>query len=226
LFIFEENRGDCHPLIRDRIGSGGYPEASPSRSIGCAEGAYVPGDMIELTASPDPGWVIDHWIGTTSNDSKSVSNSFQMPDDDHAVTVVYRTVYYLPIITNNYTHYHSSPNEAEPNDSNNTANGSLISGNVYEGNFPSGNDMDDYYYFYLFNAGTVNISLTNIGAGHNYDLILRDKDGILMGYSGELDHNNEHITLTLPKEGVYFVRVFNRSATGSSQKYRLRVTHE
>jgi len=116
--------------------------------------------------------------------------------------------------------------EKEPNDDAiPQANGPLISGVTYYGRFSSGADKQDYFYIDLPNPQMVELWLSNIAVGQDYDLILRNAAMDLVGYSGELGNAIEHIrTITLPA-GRYYIQVYNRSSSGSTQAYQLRVAH-
>jgi hypothetical protein len=117
--------------------------------------------------------------------------------------------------------------EAEPNDERQTqANGPLISGLTYYGTFPSGADIQDYYYFDLITPHSVELWLTDIPAGHNYDLVLRDAVGNDIGYSGEPGNASEHILTSSLPAGQYYIQVYHRSLGGSSQPYRLYLIYE
>ena len=113
--------------------------------------------------------------------------------------------------------------EKEPNDAAiPQANGPLVSGLTYYGRFTSGADIQDYYFISLQSAQSVELWLSNIVAGQDYDLTLRDSTLGLVGHSGELGNANEHIrTGTLPA-GWYYIQVYNRSGSGSTQAYHLR----
>jgi uncharacterized repeat protein (TIGR02543 family) len=76
--------------------------------------------------------------------------------------------------------------EAEPNDhALPEANGPIVSGLTYYGTFPSGADEKDYYTFDLLTAHTVEIWLTHIPAGHDYDLALYDDQMNRLAWSHE-----------------------------------------
>ena len=73
--------------------------------------------------------------------------------------------------------------EGEPNDqAPSQANGPLVSGLTYYGVFPSGADVQDYYYIDLSAAHAVELWLTNIPAGQDYNLVLRNALLQTVGY--------------------------------------------
>jgi len=117
--------------------------------------------------------------------------------------------------------------EAEPNDKAQTqANGPVVSGLIYYGAFPGASDPKDYFYFDLPAAHTVEVWLSNIPAGHNYDLTLRDASLNVVGHSGELRNADEHILTGALPPGRYYIQVTNASQTGSTQAYHLQVVYQ
>ena len=136
----------------------------------------------------------------------------------------------LPAVFHNYTYppFFEGPYEAEPNDlPPDEVNGPLISGQNYHGRFPSIDDNSDYYSIILTRAHTIEIWLTGIPVGENYDLTLRDSANINdhLEHSGELGNTTEYIeTDTLPA-GLYYIQVSNRQNTGNDQYYTLKVVY-
>jgi hypothetical protein len=96
---------------------------------------------------------------------------------------------------------------------------------VYYGTFLTSSDVNDYYFFDLAAACRVEIWLTNIPAGQNYNLVLRDASLTNIGYSAELGNSSEHITKNL-SPGRYYIQVYHFSSGGSTQPYRMRVIYE
>ncbi|MCB0000075.1 MAG: hypothetical protein KDE56_30135, partial [Anaerolineales bacterium] len=117
--------------------------------------------------------------------------------------------------------------EAEPNDSSDEANGLILSNVLYHGTMSSSADSSDYFAFRLFQTGTAELFLSQIPAGHNYNLILRNEalEVVPGGNSGNIGNADEHIgPLHLPA-GLYYIQIFNRSQSGSTQPYQLRVVY-
>ena len=79
----------CYTLTRSHTGSGADPVASPGQSTGCPAGQYHGGELIQLTASPDPGFLIASWSGTDDDASYASLNLVTMPSSNHAVAVHY-----------------------------------------------------------------------------------------------------------------------------------------
>jgi len=63
---------------------------------------------------------------------------------------------------------------------------------------------NDFYHFTMAAAHSVEIWLTNLPAGNDYDLYLYDAAHALVGYSGTIGGGNEHIYLpaSLPKSTI------------------------
>jgi hypothetical protein len=117
--------------------------------------------------------------------------------------------------------------ELEPNDDALTqANGPLVSGVTYYGIFPNRQtDWKDYFYFDRSIQGPVQLSLTNIPAGQNFDLVLRDTDLNEVARSDNAGTQNEHI-LKVVAAGRYYVQVYHSDGNGSTQPYHLKVEYE
>ena len=131
---------------------------------------------------------------------------------------------FLPFLPNPYFR---GPQEAEPNDSSDEANGLILSNVLYHGTMSSSADSSDYFAFRLFQTGTAELFLSQIPAGHNYNLILRNEalEVVPGGNSGNIGNADEHIgPLHLPA-GLYYIQIFNRSQSGSTQPYQLRVVY-
>ncbi|MCA9996646.1 MAG: hypothetical protein KDE56_12895 [Anaerolineales bacterium] len=131
---------------------------------------------------------------------------------------------FLPFI---HYPYFRGPQEAEPNDSNDEANGLILANVIYQGTMSSPADSSDYYAFRLYQPGTAELVLSQIPAGHNYNLILRNAalEVLPGGNSGNIGNADEHIgPLHLPA-GLYYIQIFNRSQSGSTQPYQLRVVY-
>jgi hypothetical protein len=117
--------------------------------------------------------------------------------------------------------------EAEPNDqAASQANGPLVSGLTYYGVFPSGADVQDYFYIDLPAAHAVELWLTNIPVGQDYDLVLRDALLQTKGSSAQVGNTNEHIMSGVLPAGRYYIQVYNWGSGGSSQPYHLRVVYQ
>jgi hypothetical protein len=115
--------------------------------------------------------------------------------------------------------------ELEPNDEPKVqSNGPLAAATTYFGLFGHASDVNDYFYVELPSDSAIEISLTNIPAGYNHDLVLRDAALNRKGYSGELGNQDEQIVKSLAA-GRYYIQVFNRSETQSNEAYHLLIEY-
>jgi predicted secreted protein len=133
---------------------------------------------------------------------------------------------YTPLVARNWM---PSPWELEPNDTPAQATGPILSGLIYYGAFPDAADTKDYFYFDLLTARTVELWLSNIPAGQNYTLVLRDDDDPYytpVGYAPQPGNADEHILTGVLLPGRYYVQVYHDSPGGSTQPYHLRVVYQ
>jgi phosphodiesterase/alkaline phosphatase D-like protein len=79
----------CYALTLNSGANGGDPTAVPSNSSGCDAGEYVEGEVIGLTANPDPGYQVDAWSGTDNDSSTALTNQVTMPGGPATVNVTY-----------------------------------------------------------------------------------------------------------------------------------------
>jgi len=80
----------CYALSVRHTGSGSDPATAPASSPACGTGSYFSGVVVQVTASPAPGWVVSGWSGTSSDLSPSTGNYLWMPAANHAVSVAYQ----------------------------------------------------------------------------------------------------------------------------------------
>ncbi|HEX6863534.1 MAG TPA: hypothetical protein VF414_11995, partial [Thermoanaerobaculia bacterium] len=79
----------CHSLTRTHTGPGGDPAAVPGQSQGCPAGLYQAGEVIQLTADPDPGYGAGSWSGTDNDAFGANVNQVTMPGSSRTVAVHY-----------------------------------------------------------------------------------------------------------------------------------------
>ena len=79
----------CYSLSLSHTGQGADPTADPLAGHDCVSGTYTYQDWITLTAAPAAGWRVAGWSGTNDDSSKALVNLLTMPENDHAVTVIY-----------------------------------------------------------------------------------------------------------------------------------------
>jgi hypothetical protein len=101
---------------------------------------------------------------------------------------------------------------------------------TYFGILPNKDDKRDYFYFELTSPHQVRLRLTNIAAGQNYDLALRDAnlETFPGWYSVNLGNSDEHVLTGDLPAGTYFIQVYRNpdSSGGTSQAYHLWVEYE
>ena len=78
----------CYALTLSHTGNGSDPEPTPANSVGCDPGEFEAGESITLAATPDSGWEINSWSGT----SGPSSNTLTMPASAHAASVIYTEI--------------------------------------------------------------------------------------------------------------------------------------
>ena len=80
----------CYALTLDHTGNGTTPTATPASSTGCPASEYHAGEAVTLSgATPDTGWEISGWTGTSNNASTAATNSLIMPASAHTAVVNY-----------------------------------------------------------------------------------------------------------------------------------------
>lgn len=89
------NRQTCYALTLAFSGAGAAPVATPSQSPGCPEGTFFAGEVIQLQASPNPGWKVDSWLGTDDDSSLALTNQLTMPATASTAAVFYSALTYM-----------------------------------------------------------------------------------------------------------------------------------
>jgi len=88
----------CYALTLASGANGDDPTAVPTKSDDCAaDGLYVAGEVIALTAHPDAGYQVAAWSGTDKDASKALTNQVTMPDEARTVAVNYEAIPPSPI---------------------------------------------------------------------------------------------------------------------------------
>ncbi|NJN67088.1 MAG: hypothetical protein HC884_10435 [Chloroflexaceae bacterium] len=86
--------------------------------------------------------------------------------------------------------------------------------------------VDDYYWFYLSYGQRVNIDLTHIPAGADYDLVLHDAAYEVVAYSNEYDNLDEYVEYASPYALTekFYLRVNAAKTTDTAEDtYRLKL---
>jgi parallel beta-helix repeat protein len=132
----------------------------------------------------------------------------------------------LPIVMKGYCG--CGRDNYEPNDSFAQAHGPLTSGQIYE-SWISCCDVAsrrDYFYINISTTNTINIDLTNIPAGVDYDLYLYNSAQRRVDQSQRDDNLPEDISYEPPSAGRYYILVFSPFYDYSASPYSLRVTYD
>jgi hypothetical protein len=129
---------------------------------------------------------------------------------------------YMPLVMRSFG---GLADTTEPNDSFAQAWGPMSNGQTYNGFFLVPGDTEDYSYFNSTSKHTLELWLTNIPSGRDYQLYLYDNDfpHNLIGYSDNNGNTPEHILTEPQAAGKYFVRVRRKSGGETTQPYTLRV---
>jgi hypothetical protein len=121
--------------------------------------------------------------------------------------------------------------ELEPNNTPAQANGPIQVGITYYGVMPDANpDPDsaaarDYFYIDLTTSSKVEIWLTHIVDGQDYNLVLRRNDATYsqVAYSGGTGNVDEHfVTDSKLSAGRYYVQIFKYSGGSTASPYQVR----
>ena len=84
----------------------------------------------------------------------------------------------------------------------------------------------DYFYIDISTTNAINIDLTNIPAGVDYDLCLYKSAQVRVRQSQEYGNALEHISYVPTSTGRYYILVFNPCSHCSTSPYSLRVTYD
>jgi len=80
---------DCFQLRTVHAGEGGNPIPTPTNSQGCATSMFRFGEVVMLTATPDPGFQVLGWLGTDDDTSTEITNVVTIPDEARLTGVLY-----------------------------------------------------------------------------------------------------------------------------------------
>jgi hypothetical protein len=111
--------------------------------------------------------------------------------------------------------------EFEPNSEAVDATGPMQPGLRYYGMLASTADQKDYFYFDSTSPGIVELWLTEMTPGQDFNLVLRDAGLVMCGYSGNMGNADEHIMTNEPlPAGRYYIQV-HRVAGDEAEPYHL-----
>ena len=138
---------------------------------------------------------------------------------------------YLPLVMRDFYGY--GPDSYEPNNWCDQAHGPLTSGQIYQ-SWISDYDLatykkSDYFYVDINTTNTINIYLTDIPAGTDYDLYLYRNPSDDPNSAADCSRNDgnepETISYNPPATGRYYIRVYAFSGYSTSP-YSLQVTYD
>ena len=115
--------------------------------------------------------------------------------------------------------------ECEPDGNDTSADATLIGLQEEVQGVVCPDDTFDYYYFDLSTSHTVELWLTNIPSGCDYDLALRSAGCSLIKHSDNPGNANEHLQTGALSTGPYYIQVYAYQGR-CSQPYHLRVVYE
>ncbi|EOD01149.1 PPC domain-containing protein [Caldisalinibacter kiritimatiensis] len=122
--------------------------------------------------------------------------------------------------TKNYPYNNIEPDDYEPNDYFSSAERISGSGETLYANIHNEDD-EDYYKFTLSGEAEVDIQLTSIPSGNDYDLKLYDDNYDKIDSSTAGGNDSDEIIQTLD-EGTYYIKVYSYDGFGEDT-YRLEV---
>jgi hypothetical protein len=194
---------------------------------------------IEYSSTTDIAWQM--WIPATTD----TSATFDAPDTDQdfvfrvtavdhagnsaqaqARTRVGLAKVYLPVTFRTWARWYQD-DRYEPNNTIDQAYGPLLSGELYEAYIWNAQDKSDYYYFTSSSGVPVQIALTNIAPGADYDLYVYEYDGQyrLIASSDGTGNVDEKISFAPVQGRTYYVRIYQFDGFSNQQPYHLRVVY-
>lgn len=93
---------------------------------------------------------------------------------------------------------------------------------VYRALIYAPGDQEDFYWFDMPQAHTIDVSLEQIPAGNDYHLYLYTSTQAPAGYSGNPGNQSEYISTNTLPAGRYYVRVQRVVGYSATQPYALR----
>lgn len=118
----------------------------------------------------------------------------------------------------------TDPDGYEPNDTLDQATGPLAAGDSVSAYISWAQDID-VYWLRTSSTAPIEVRLTNIPSGTDYDLYLLDQSGNVLSAS-ESETSQESISYSPPSAGAYFVAVVAYSGWSTSAPYTLAVSYD
>jgi hypothetical protein len=220
----------------DYATSGGTAEAGQDYKPINDTLTFAPGETSKTFAVPiindstdEPDETVNLTLSAAMNSNGTPTNAIlTIVDDDEALPL--RSVY-LPLILKGGGEPQCGPDSYESNNWCEEAYGPLTSGPIYQ-SWISNCDLDtykksDYFYIVISTLNTVNIYLTDIPSGTNYDLYLYsdpDDDPDHWAARSISTGSSETISYSPQATGRYYIRVYSYRGSSTSP-YSLQVTY-
>jgi hypothetical protein len=97
-----------------------------------------------------------------------------------------------------------------------------MSDQIYRALIFAPSDREDFYWFDMPQARTIEADLWDIPANNDYHLYLYSENRDLVGYSGNGSNAPEQIRTGVLPAGRYYLRVQQRVGYSATQQYALR----
>ena len=187
------------------------------------DGAWEPWlSSTALTESTFLSAMVDHTYAFSVTVYDHVSNR----GEGVAVTQVGQHYVYLPLVMSDWVWWYKF-DIYEPNDSLSEAYGPLTSTQVYTAYIWDATDAGDYYHFTPSTTDQVQVALTNIPVGADYDLYIYDSfQGTWLVWSDRPGNQDEGVAFTPVAGRKYYILISPyEGSSNNSQPYYLAVTY-
>jgi len=116
----------------------------------------------------------------------------------------------------------SAPDSYEPNDSGTTAK-AINSGTAINATINAATD-DDWYVLDISRSGKITVTLNNIPAGCDYDILIFNRGSVTSIMKGSYNASNqsEKVSAVINWSGKYYIKVYSYSGYNASSSYELK----
>lgn len=115
----------------------------------------------------------------------------------------------------------STGDSFEPNNTQSTASAIALGSTITTANLHASTDID-FFKFTLSSGSNVNIELSNIPSGCDYDLQLLNNSGTVLASSAKGSNKDESISISI-SSGTYYIKVYSFSGS-SNTNYSLKLS--
>jgi len=183
---------------------------------------WLPSTTLTLTTFVAPTLNQDYVLRMTAYDQSGNSAQAQ------ATTRVGLAHAYLPLVTHTWIWWYEY-DPYEPNDTPAQAYGPLTPGETYQAYMWDATDRNDYYTVIPVSDAPVQIALTHIPPGADWDLYVYEWSGGAyrsVAYSNQTGNVDENVSF-FPQPGrTYYVRVYQFAGSSQIQPYYLRAVYQ